>query len=78
MMSLNLRQKFAKNLFFGHLNVNSVRNKFEALYFLINDKSDVFLVWERNFDSSFRKAQFKILGYRIFWQDRDKYGGCLY
>ena len=44
MMSLNLRQKFAKNLFFGHLNVNSVRTKFEALDFLINDKSDVFLV----------------------------------
>ena len=32
-----LRRKFTKNLFFGHLNVNSVRNKFEALEFLIKD-----------------------------------------
>ena len=34
-MALNevtfLRLKFTKNLVFGHLNVNSVMNKFEAL-----------------------------------------------
>ena len=41
-----LRQKFTKNLFIGHLDVNSVRNKFEALEFLIKDKFDVFLVSE--------------------------------
>ena len=39
-----LRQKFTKNLLLGHLNVNSVRNKFEALEFLIKDKFNVFLV----------------------------------
>ena len=39
-----LRLKFTKNLFFGHLNVNSVRNKFEALEFLVKDKFDAFLV----------------------------------
>ena len=41
-----MRQKFKKNLFFEHLNINSVRNKFEALAFLIKDKFDVFLVSE--------------------------------
>ena len=72
-----LRRKFTKNLFFGHLNVNSVKNKFEALEFLIKDKFDVFLVSESKLDSSFPEAQFKIPGYRIFRQDRDKYGGGL-
>ena len=69
-----LSQKFIKNLFLGHLNVNCVRNKFEALEFLIKDKSDIFLVSESKVNSSFPEAQFKIPGYRIFQQDRDKYG----
>ena len=41
-----LHQKFTKNLFFGHLDVHSVRNKCKALEFLIKDKFDVFLVSE--------------------------------
>ena len=59
------------------MNVNSVRNKFEALEFLIKDKFDVFLVGESKLDSSFPETQFKLPGYRIFRQDQDKYGGGL-
>ena len=51
-----LRQKFTKKLFLGHLNVNSVRCKFEAFEFLIKDKFDVFLVRESKLDSSFPEA----------------------
>ena len=72
-----LGRNFTKNLFLGQLNVNSVRNKFEALEFLIKDKFDVFLVSKGKLDSSFPEAQFKIPGYRIFGQDQDKYGGGL-
>ena len=72
-----LRRKFTKNLFFAYLNVNSLRNKFEASEFLIKDKFDVFCASESKFDSSFPEAQFKIPYYRIFLQDRDKYGGGL-
>ena len=72
-----MRRKFTKNVFHGHLNINSVSNKFEALEFLLKDKFDVFLVSESKLDSSFPEAQFKIPGYRIFRQDRDKYGGGL-
>ena len=60
-----------------HLNVNYVRNKFEALEFLIKDKFDVFLVNESKLDSSFPEALFKILTYRILRQDQDKYEGSL-
>ena len=70
-------RKFTKNLFFGHLNGDYVRNKFEPLEFLIKDKFDVFLVSESKLDSSFPEAQFKILGYRIFRKDRNKYGDGL-
>ena len=72
-----LRRKFTKHLLFGHLNLNSIRNKFEALEFLIKDRFDVFLVSENKLHSSFPEAQFKIPGYRIFRQDRVKYGGGL-
>ena len=68
---------YKEPIFFEHLNVNSVRNKSEALEFLIKDKLDVFLVSESKLDSSFPEAEFKIPGYRIFRQDRDEYGGGL-
>ena len=72
-----MRRKFTKSLFSGHLNVNSERNKFEALEFVIKDKFEVLLVSESKLDSSFSGAQFKIPGYRIFQQDEDKYGSDL-
>ena len=72
-----LSRKFTKNLFFRHLNVNSLRNKCEDLEFHFKDKFDVFLVSESKLDSSFQEAQFKIPGYRIFPKDRDKYEGGL-
>ena len=71
------RQKFTKNLVFGYLNVNCLRNKFKTLEFLIKDKFGVFLISESKLDSSFSEAEFKIPGYRIFRQDRDEYGGSL-
>ena len=52
-------------------------NKFEALEFLIKDKFDVFLVSESKLDLSFPEDQSTIPGCKIFWQDRDKYGGGL-
>ena len=62
-----LHRKFTTNLFFGQLNVKSVRNEFEAL--LIEDKSEVFLISESKLDSNFLDAQFKIPDYGIFRRD---------
>ena len=72
-----LASKIYQEPIFWALNVNSVRNKSEALEFLIKNKFDVFLVSESKLDSCFPEVQFKIPGYRIFRQDRDKYGGGL-
>ena len=70
-------ENLLRTYFYGHLNVNSVTNKFDALEFLIKDKFDVFLVSKSKLDSSFPESQFKIPGYKIFRQDRDTNGGGL-
>ena len=60
-----LRNKHPKNVFLGHLNINSLRNKFESLNELIKDTFDIFLVSESRLDSSFPDCQFSIPGYHI-------------
>ena len=70
-----MRSKHSKNVFLGHLNVNSLRNKFESLNELIKDTFGIFLVSESKLDSSFLDNQFSIPGYRIVRKDRNKNGG---
>ena len=70
-----LRSKHPKHVFLGHLNVSSLRNKFESLNELIKDIFDIFLVSESKLDSSFPDSQFSIPGYRIVRKDRNKNGG---
>ena len=43
-----LRAKHAKNILFGHLNINSLRNKFEYLEEIIKNMFDVFLVCKQD------------------------------
>ena len=57
------RIKNANRLIIGHLNVNSLRNKFEMLEELIKDKIEIFLISETKLDSSFPSGQFIIKGY---------------
>ena len=45
-----LRKKHRKNLFFDHLNINSLRNKRESLEPLIRNHFDIFLVSENVLD----------------------------
>ena len=69
-----LRSKHPKNVFLGHLNVNSLRNKFESLDELIKD---IFLWSESKLDSSFSDSQFLVPGYRIVKKGQNKDGGVL-
>ena len=43
----------------GHLNINSIRNKFEVIVKTITN-SDIFLILESKIDSAFPNMQFKI------------------
>ena len=68
------RCKNPKNAIIGHLNVNSLRNKFVAIDELIKNKIDICLISETKVDESFPNQQFKINGYKMFRKDRDRFG----
>ena len=51
-----IRIKNANRLIIGHLNVNSLRNKFEMLEELIKDKIDIFLILRQNLIVLFQVA----------------------
>ena len=68
------KAKHPKNLFFGHLHINSIRNKFESVQEIIQNTFDIFLFSETKIDSSFPSQQFSILEYRIFRKDRNAFG----
>ena len=74
------RFKNPKNLIMGHLNINSLRNKFEFLKPIISPNFDILLVSETRLYQSFPNNQFSISGCRMFRQDRNYFGGglCIY
>ena len=60
----------------GYLNVNSLRNKFEDLIYLIQGNIDIFLITETKLDDTFPTSQFTIKGYsKPFRLDRNDKGG---
>ena len=47
----------------GHLNINSLRNKFEALQDMVGESTDVLLVSESKLDHRFPEGQFTMNGF---------------
>ena len=47
----------------GHININSIRNKFEMLSNSIKDNLDILMISETKLDSTFPSHQFTIKGY---------------
>ena len=77
MTSIKLQRKENyKNLIIGHLNINSIRNKFEMIAEIIED-FDIFLISESRLDSTFPNALFKITSFKIFRCDQSRFGGEL-
>ena len=83
MMNLN----FVKNLVglrvnptnafrYGHLNIISVRNKFEMIAEISKDL-EIFLISKSKSDATFPNAHFKITGFKIFRYDRNRFNGGL-
>ena len=69
-----MKSKKPKNVFLGHLNINSIKKKFESVWELIKDTFDIYLLRESKLDSSFPDDQFSIHGYRMVRKDRDRNG----
>jgi hypothetical protein len=74
----DFRCRFSKKLIFGHLNINSIRNKFgEICDILNNNYVDIFGLSESKVDDSFPSAQFDVKDYKLHRQDRTIHGGGL-
>ena len=69
------RLEYPKNVIFGHLNINSLRNKFFWTSELIKGKVDIFLINETKLDESFTSNQFAMSGYKFIRRDRNKFWG---
>ena len=69
-----LRLQNPKNVILGHLNVNFLRNKIQAVEKLIGNNIDISLFSETKLDETFPNQQFKISGYKMFRKDRKKHG----
>ena len=58
-----MKTQSSDKLILGYLNINSIRNKFEALKFIIDNNIDIFLISETKLEDSFPTAQFLIKGF---------------
>ena len=63
-----------ENLISVHLNINSLRNKFQTTKNIIQDIFNFFLISETKTDNSFPNGKFSINGYRMFRRDRNYFG----
>ena len=75
----NLKKQNPDRLIISHLNVNSLRNKFEFIVPLVKDNIDISMLSETKLDSSFPHVQFSIEGYsKPYRLDRARNGGGLF
>ena len=71
--------KYLKNLTFSHLNINSIRNKFENLKEVVSNHVNILVTAEAKIDKSFPMAQFLMEGFHkpLRLDISDKSGGFL-
>ena len=71
-----IRVKHLNKILIGHLNINSIRNKFDELVVILNNTIDILVISETKIDDSFPTNQFMIPGYqKPFRLDRNDQGG---
>ena len=74
----NIKLSNINRIVVAHLNINSLRNKFELLKLFVMNNIDILLITESNLDSSFPSQQFAIEGYSLPLRlDRNSEGGGL-
>ena len=62
----------------GHLNTNSIRNKFDFLAHQVQGDIDILMILEINLDESFAPGQLLLACYSVsFRSDRDGNGGAI-
>ena len=75
-----IKHENPNKIMIGHLNINSIRLKFEFLKDIIGNNIDIFLISETKLNDTFPLGQFMINGYHVpFRLDRnDMAGVCFY
>ena len=74
--SKSLCKSNLKRVIFAHLNINSIRNKFEFLAKDLASNVDLLMISETKIDNSFPKGQFLVKGFcEPFRIDRNIHGG---
>ena len=72
----DIRIKNVGNIIIGHLNINSLRNKFHSLVQLVENNIDVLVIGETKLDATFPEKQFLINGFKKpYRKDRNNRGG---
>ncbi|MCH2406024.1 MAG: hypothetical protein MK200_07515 [Nitrosopumilus sp.] len=72
----DIRKKYINNVLIGHININAIANKFDALKVIIENRLDVLVLVETKLDDSFPEQQFIIDGYKKPYRlDRNSNGG---
>ena len=71
--------KIRNRIVIGYLNINSIRNKFKSINYLIGDNVDIILFSETKLNDTFPDNQFLIKGFHVPYRlDRtDKGGGIM-
>ena len=78
-MIKNIKEMNTDRIITAHLNINSIRNKFDALKSIISGNIDILLITETRLDKSFPHPQFASRGYKHpFRLDRTADGGGAY
>ena len=71
-----VRKSHPRKLISGHLNINSLRYKFDEIKPLLIDKIvDILFISESKLDESFRDQLLQVDGYRLEQRDRNEFGG---
>ena len=74
----SLKAKNINKIIFGHLNINSVRNKIGGVRYIIGNNIDIFLISETKLTETFPEGQFLIDGnFPPYRKDRTDNGGGL-
>ena len=72
----SLRIRNLNKIVAGHLNINSIRNKFDFLAHQVKGNTDILMISETKLDESFPPSQFFLDGYSVpFRFDRNGNGG---
>ena len=72
----DVRKRNLKRIILGHLNINSIRNKFDLLGDKIKGNVDIMVISETKLDESFPNGHFIIPGYALPCRlDRNQFGG---